>query len=106
MRKLTLRIMTPAKTQISLRIRAVRSESRADHMCLLQPPAIQKEMNENPCHTGWMCKLICLCCRFYRALAQIRLFIYLFLLLKNDVQSPTCIQFPLNAVAFSYSKIL
>ena len=31
----------------------------ADRMCLLQPRAIQRGINENPCHTGWMYRLVC-----------------------------------------------
>ena len=46
-------------------------------MCLLQPPGYRRWINENPCHTGWMYRLICVCwvqksfCRFCRALAEL-----------------------------------
>ena len=47
----------------------------ADCMCLLQPLAIQRGINENPCHTEWMYRLICWSnwsyCRFCRALAHL-----------------------------------
>ena len=48
----------PAKTQISLRIRAVWSESSLIARTYYSLEAIQRGINENPCHTGWMYMLI------------------------------------------------
>ena len=47
-----------AKTHISLRIRAVWSESLLTACAFYSLRAIQKRMNKNPCHTGWMYRLI------------------------------------------------
>ena len=52
-----IRRVRSAKTQISLRIRAVWSESSLI-ACLLYPPGYQTGIKENPCYTGWMYKLI------------------------------------------------
>ena len=50
---------TCATSEYSVRPAHSRSPIRvfADHMCLLQLQAIQKGINKNPCHTGWMCRL-------------------------------------------------
>ena len=50
-------IMRPAKTQISLRIRAVWSESSLIAYAFYSLRASQSGINEN-CHTGWLCRLI------------------------------------------------
>ena len=50
--------MRPAKTQISLRIRAVWSESSLITCAFYSLRAIQRGLNENPCHTWWMYGLI------------------------------------------------
>ena len=56
--KPTKRFMRPAKTQISLRIRAVWSESLQIACAFYSVQAIQRRINENPCHTEWMYRLI------------------------------------------------
>ena len=56
--KPTLKLVQTAKTQISLRIRAVWSESSLIACAFYSLHAIQRWMNENPCHTGWMYRLI------------------------------------------------
>ena len=53
--KPTIRLVRPAKTQISSHIRAVWSETR---MRLLQPQNYLKKINENSCQTGWIYRLI------------------------------------------------
>ena len=58
MTKLTVRLGRPAKTQISLRIRAVWSESSLNACAFDSLRAIQRGINENPCYTGWMYRLI------------------------------------------------
>ena len=50
--------MRPAKTQISLRICAVWSASSLIACDFYSLRAIQRGMNKNPCHTGWMHRLI------------------------------------------------
>ena len=52
------RLVRPAKAQIRLRIREVWSESSLNACAFLCLPAIQREINDNPCHTGWMYRLI------------------------------------------------
>ena len=75
--KPTIRLVRPAKTQSSLRMRAVWSESSLIALAFNNYQTIQRVINENPCHTGRMYMLICLCWshrsyyRFCRALAQI-----------------------------------
>ena len=68
------RLVRPAKTRIRLRIRAVWSESSLIACAFYNLRAIQNGMNENPCHTVWMYRLICLShrsnCTFCRARAQ------------------------------------
>ena len=51
-----------------------------DHRRLISLQAVHRGMNKNPCHIGWMYRLICLCwsyryyCRFCHALAHMFLF--------------------------------
>ena len=52
--KPTIILVRPSKTQISLRIRAVWSESSLIACAFYSSKAIQIGMNENPCHTEWM----------------------------------------------------
>ena len=47
----------PAKTQTSLRTRAVWSESSLIACAFFSLQAIKRGINENPCHTGWMYRL-------------------------------------------------
>ena len=60
----------------SLRIRAVWSGSLLIACAFYRLQGIQKGLNKNPCHNGWMYRLIChcwshrSCCRFCRALVQ------------------------------------
>ena len=56
--KPTIRLMRPAKTQISLCIRAVWSESSLISCASLSLRAIERGINEKPRHTGWMYRLI------------------------------------------------
>ena len=56
--KPTIRLVRPAKTQISLRIRAVWSESSLIACAFFRLQAIQRGINENHCHTGWIYRLI------------------------------------------------
>ena len=56
--KPTIRIVRIAKTQISLRIRAVWSESSLIACAFYSLRATQRGINENPCHTGWIYRLI------------------------------------------------
>ena len=58
MTKPTIRLMQPAKTHISLHIRAVWSETSLILCAFCSLQAIQRGINENPCHTGWMYRLI------------------------------------------------
>ena len=58
MTKPSVRSMQPAKTQISLHIRAVRSESLLIPCVFYRLQAIQRGINENPCHSGLMYRLI------------------------------------------------
>ena len=53
-----VRLVRPAKTQISLRLRASWSESSLITCTLYNLWAIQRGIHENPCHTGWMFRLI------------------------------------------------
>ena len=55
-----IRLVRPVKTQISLRIRAVSSESLLIADAFYSLRAIQRGMklNDNICHTGWMYRLI------------------------------------------------
>ena len=64
--------MRPAKTQISLCIRAVWSDSSLIACAFYILQATQKEINENPCHTEWMYMLIWVWSysRFCRALLK------------------------------------
>ena len=57
--KPTIRLMRPAKTRIRLRGCAVWSESSLVAYAFHSLWAIQRRINENPCHTGWMYRLIC-----------------------------------------------
>ena len=56
--KPTIRLVQTAKIQISLHIYADESESLLIPSVFYSLPAIQRGMNENPCHTGWMYTLI------------------------------------------------
>ena len=56
--KLSIRLVRPAKIQISLRFRAVWSESSLIACSFYSLRAIQRGINENPCHTGWKYRLI------------------------------------------------
>ena len=56
--KPTIRLVWPAKTLISLRIRAVWSESSLIAYALNSLQAVQRGMNENSCHIGFMYRLI------------------------------------------------
>ena len=78
MTKPSIRLVRPAKTDISLRIRAVWSESSLITFAFYNLQAIQRGINENPCCTGWMYRLIWVFadCRFCRALAQIKRYIW------------------------------
>ena len=58
MTKLTMRLVQPAKTQISLPICTVWSESLLISCAFYSLPAIHRGMNKNLCHTGWMNRLI------------------------------------------------
>ena len=58
MAKPTIRLERPAKTQISLRIRAVWSESSLIEDAFYNLQVIQRGIKENPCRTGWMYGLI------------------------------------------------
>ena len=57
MTKLTIRLVRPAKTQISLRIRAAWSEC-TDRMCLLQPQGYPKRDKREPLPYWVMYRLI------------------------------------------------
>ena len=57
MTKPTIILVPPTKTKISLRIHAVWSVF-ADRIAFYSLWAIQRGINENPCHTGWMYRLI------------------------------------------------
>ena len=57
--KPTIRLVWPAKTQISLLICPVWSESLLITYAFYSLQSIQRGIKENPCHTGWMCRLIC-----------------------------------------------
>ena len=50
--------MWPAKTQISLRSRAVWSESSLIAYAFYRLQIIQIGINKNPCHSGWIYRLI------------------------------------------------
>ena len=69
--------MRPAKTQISLRIYTVWSESSVIACAFYSLQAIQRGMNEKPCYTWWVYRLIWVfagrpsSCRFCQALVQI-----------------------------------
>ena len=52
------RLARPAKTQIRQRIRAVWSESSLIACAFYNFRDNQRGMNENPCHTWWMYRLI------------------------------------------------
>ena len=54
----TIRLVRPAKTKISLRTRAVWSESSLIAYAFYSLQAIQRGINENPCYTEWMYRLI------------------------------------------------
>ena len=56
--KPTIRLVRPAKTQISLRIRAVWSESSLIARAFYSRRAYSKGINENPCDTEWIYRLI------------------------------------------------
>ena len=55
--KPTIRLMLPVKTQISLHIHTVWSESLLIACVFYSLRAIQRGIKENPCHTGWMYRL-------------------------------------------------
>ena len=58
-KKPTISLVRPAKTQISLhKVCAVWSESLLIVCVFYSLLAIQRRINENPCHTGWMNRLI------------------------------------------------
>ena len=71
--KLTIRLVRPAKTQISLRIRAVWSESLLSTCVFYSLRAIKRGIKETPWQTGWLYGLICLCRshRFYGRFCRI-----------------------------------
>ena len=52
------RLSRTAKTQISMRIRSVWSESLLIACDFYSLRAIQREINENPCHNRWISRLI------------------------------------------------
>ena len=52
------RLVRPAKTQISLRIRAVWSVSSLIACAFYSLRAIQRGLNKNPCYTRWMYRLV------------------------------------------------
>ena len=54
----TICLLRPAKTQISLHIRAVWSESYLSACAFYSLRATLRRMNENPCYIGWMYRLI------------------------------------------------
>ena len=54
----TIRLVWPVKTQISLLICTVWSESLLIVCAFYSLQAIQRGLNENPWHTGWICRLI------------------------------------------------
>ena len=56
--KAIMRLVRPAKIQISLCIRAVRPESSLVACFVYSLQAIQSWINENHCHTEWMYRLI------------------------------------------------
>ena len=56
--KPTIRLVWPAKAQISLCIHAVWSESSLIACAFYSLWAVQRRMNRSPCHTGWMNRLI------------------------------------------------
>ena len=58
MTKSTIRLEQPAKTQISLHICTVKSEFLVIACAFYTLQAIERGMNENPCHTGWIYMLI------------------------------------------------
>ena len=55
--KPTIRLVRPAKTQISLRIYPVWSESSLIACAFFSLQTIQRGINKNHCHTGWMNRL-------------------------------------------------
>ena len=57
MTKPAIWLVQPAKTQISLRIRAVWSESSLIACAFYSLQAIQRGTKENPCRTGWKYRL-------------------------------------------------
>ena len=59
--KPTIRLVRPAKIQISLLIRAVWSESSLIACVVYSLRAIWRGINEKPCHTEWMYRLIWVC---------------------------------------------
>ena len=62
MTKPTMRLVQPARTQISLPIHAVWSESSLMACAFYSLRAIQRGMNKNPCHTGCIFWLIWVFC--------------------------------------------
>ena len=54
----TIRLVRPAKTQISLCIHALLSEYLLIACAFYSLQAIQSRMKKNPCHTGWLYSLI------------------------------------------------
>ena len=55
--KPTIKLSWPTRTQISLHIQAVWSEPLLITCAFYSLRAIQRGMNKNPCHTGWMFRL-------------------------------------------------
>ena len=53
-----IKLVRPAKTQISLRIRAVWSESSLIACAFYSLQSIQWGIYENPCRTGWLYRLL------------------------------------------------
>ena len=56
--KPTRRLVQPAKIQISLHIRKFDHSFHWSHVPSTASRLIQREINENPCHIGWMYRLI------------------------------------------------
>ena len=58
MTKSAIRPVQPAKTQITMRVRGVWSDSSLIACAIYSIRAILREMNKNPCHTVWLYRLI------------------------------------------------
>ena len=95
MSKPTVRLVQPAKTQISLCTHAVWSVF-AVRKCSLQPPGYPRRINKNLCHTRWMYRLIWVFV-FTQVLVQVLLITGLFIRRKmpwNACYMPTQIIAP------------